>query len=96
MRSDSEIWICIFRSDKITGLIMQSDIAKSDGIKIWFDIPMGRVSKTADSYAIRFRDLYIYFSIWKKKSYYAVRYCKIRRGKIWLENPMARVVRLGP
>ena len=33
MRSDSELQIIIFRSEKRIGLLMQSDIAKSDGIK---------------------------------------------------------------
>ena len=32
MRSDSELQTFIFRPEKITGLIMQSDIAKSDRI----------------------------------------------------------------
>ena len=33
MRSDSELLIFIFRSEKHMGLLMQSDFAKSDGIK---------------------------------------------------------------
>ena len=33
MRSDSELLIFIFRSEKKMGLLMQSDFAKSDGIK---------------------------------------------------------------
>ena len=33
MRSDPELQIFTFRSDEWIGLIMQSDIAKSDGIK---------------------------------------------------------------
>ena len=33
MRSDSELLILIFRSEKKMGLLMQSDFAKSDGIK---------------------------------------------------------------
>ena len=33
MRSDSELLIIIFRSEKRMGLLMQSDFAKSDGIK---------------------------------------------------------------
>ena len=33
MRSDSELLIFIFRSDKRMGPLMQSDFAKSDGIK---------------------------------------------------------------
>ena len=33
MRSDSELLIFIFRSAKRMGLLMQSDFAKSDGIK---------------------------------------------------------------
>ena len=33
MRSDSELLILIFRSEKRMGLLTQSDFAKSDGIK---------------------------------------------------------------
>ena len=33
MRSDSELLIFIFRSEKGMGLLMQSDFAKYDGIK---------------------------------------------------------------
>ena len=33
MRSDSELQISSFRSDEWIGLLMQSDIAKSDEIK---------------------------------------------------------------
>ena len=33
MRSDSELLILIFRSEKGTGLLMQSNFAKPDGIK---------------------------------------------------------------
>ena len=33
MRSDSELLIFIFRCEKRMGLLMQSDFAKSDGIK---------------------------------------------------------------
>ena len=33
MRSDSELLIFVFRSQKIMDLLMQSDFAKSDGIK---------------------------------------------------------------
>ena len=33
MRSDSELLIFTFRSEKKMGLLMQSDFAKSDGIK---------------------------------------------------------------
>ena len=33
MRSDSEVLIFIFRSEKRMGLLMQSDFAKYDGIK---------------------------------------------------------------
>ena len=33
MRSDSELQIFTFRSEKRIGLLMQSDIGKSDGIK---------------------------------------------------------------
>ena len=33
MRSDSEFLILNFRSEKKMGLVMQSDFAKSDGIK---------------------------------------------------------------
>ena len=33
MRSDCELLIFIFRSEKKMGLLMQSDFAKSDGIK---------------------------------------------------------------
>ena len=33
MRSDSELQIFTFRSEKKIGLLMQSDIAKSDRIK---------------------------------------------------------------
>ena len=33
MRSDSELLIFMFRSEKKMGLLMQSDFAKSDGIK---------------------------------------------------------------
>ena len=33
MRSDSELLILIFRSEKKMGLLMQSDCTKSDGIK---------------------------------------------------------------
>ena len=33
MRSDSELLIFVFRSEKKMGLLMQSDFAKSDGIK---------------------------------------------------------------
>ena len=32
MRSDSELLIFAFRSEKMMGLLMQSDFAKSDGI----------------------------------------------------------------
>ena len=38
MRSDSELQIFTFRSDEWIGLLMQSDIAKSDGIKSNFKI----------------------------------------------------------
>ena len=34
MRSDSELLIFIFRSEKRMGLLMQSDCAKSDGINL--------------------------------------------------------------
>ena len=33
MRSDPELQIFIFRSEKLIGLVMQSDSAKSDGTK---------------------------------------------------------------
>ena len=33
MRSDSELLVLIFRSEKKMGLLMQSDFAKCDGIK---------------------------------------------------------------
>ena len=38
MRSDSEVLIFIFRSEKRIGLLMQSDFAKSDGIKSYLRI----------------------------------------------------------
>ena len=38
MRSDSELLVFIFRSEKKMGLLMQSDFAKSDGIKSDFRI----------------------------------------------------------
>ena len=48
-------------------------------------------------YAIWFRASDFYFSIWKKYGpAYADRFCKIRRDKIWFENPMAQVVRFWP
>ena len=34
MRSDSELLIFMFRSEKKMGLLMQSDFAKSDGILV--------------------------------------------------------------
>ena len=43
MRSDSELQIFTFRSDDWIGLLMQSDIAKSDGIKSDFENPMAQV-----------------------------------------------------
>ena len=39
MRSDSELRILIFRSEKKMGLLMQSDVAKYDGIKSYLRIP---------------------------------------------------------
>ena len=39
MRPDSELQVFTFRSDKWIGLIMQSDIGKSDGIKSDLKIP---------------------------------------------------------
>ena len=38
MRSDSELQIFIFRSEKKMGLLMKSDFAKSDGIKSYLRI----------------------------------------------------------
>ena len=38
MRSDSELLIFIFRSEKRVGLFMQFDFAKSDGIKYYLRI----------------------------------------------------------
>ena len=45
MRSDSELLIYIFRSEKRVGLLMQSDFAKFDGIKSDLRI---RWSKSSD------------------------------------------------
>ena len=42
MRSDSELLIFIFRSEKRMGLLMQSDFAKSDGIESDFENPMAQ------------------------------------------------------
>ena len=43
MRSDSELLILIFRSEKNMGLFMQSDFAKSDGIKSDLRNPIAQV-----------------------------------------------------
>ena len=46
MRSDSELLIFIFRSEKKMGLLMQYDFAKSDGIKS--DLRIRRWLKSSD------------------------------------------------
>ena len=43
MRSDSQLQIFIFRSEKRIGLLMQSDSAKSEGTKITYENPMVQV-----------------------------------------------------
>ena len=43
MRCDSELLIFIFRSEKRMGLLMQSDLAKSDVIKSDFENPVVQV-----------------------------------------------------
>ena len=45
MPSDSELLISIFRSEKRMGLLVQSDFAKSDGDKIWFENPIAQVDR---------------------------------------------------
>ena len=53
MRSDPELLIFIFRSEKKMGLLMQSDFAKSDGIKSGLTIRCPKSSDLAQNRTTR-------------------------------------------
>ena len=88
MRSDSELLILIFRSEKKMGLLMQSDCAKSDGIKSDLFRPL-----------ILRPDSELLILTFRSEKRWACSCSPILQnptGKNRFENPMAHVVRFWP